>query len=100
MAGVAVPHGRQSSAQTQSTGPGVVMSAVMRNGRRLAAVLATASTLVAASLLVATPAHAAVLFSDDFEQPTVNVFLAGPPNAMQLPANATFNGIPCPVSLA
>ena len=52
------------------------MSAVMRNGRRLATVLAAASTLVAASLLVSAPAHAAVLFSDDFEQPTVNVWLA------------------------
>jgi hypothetical protein len=52
------------------------MSVVMRNGRRLAAVLAAAATLVAASLLVSAPAHAAVLFSDDFEQPTVNVWLA------------------------
>jgi hypothetical protein len=49
-----------------------------RTARRLAAVLATAGTLVAASLLVSTPAHAAVLFSDDFEQPTVNVWLTGP----------------------
>lgn len=52
------------------------MSTVMSNGRRSAAVLAAASTLVAASLLVSAPAHAAVLFSDDFEQPTVNVWLA------------------------
>src|SRR5437763_15771205 len=54
------------------------MSPVSTNGRRLAAVLAAAATIVAASLLVATPAHAAVLFSDDFEQPTVNVWWAGP----------------------
>ncbi|MEN3307138.1 MAG: pectate lyase [Micromonosporaceae bacterium] len=53
------------------------MPSVFRNGRRLAAVLAAAGTLVAASLLVSTPAHAAVLFSDDFDQPTVNVWLAG-----------------------
>jgi hypothetical protein len=54
------------------------MSPVLRNTRHLAAVLTAAITLVAASLLVSTPAHAAVLFSDDFEQPTVNVWLSGP----------------------
>ena len=53
------------------------MPTALRHGRRLAAVLAAAGTLVAASLLVSTPAHAAVLFSDDFEQSTVNVWLAG-----------------------
>jgi hypothetical protein len=54
------------------------MSAVLTKGRRLAAVLLATSTLVAAALLVSAPAHAAVLFSDDFEQPTVNVWLSGP----------------------
>ncbi len=53
------------------------MPPILRSGRRLAAIIAAAGTLVAASLLVSTPAHAAVLFSDDFEQPTVNVWLAG-----------------------
>jgi hypothetical protein len=43
----------------------------------LVAVLAAAGTLLAASLLASPPAHAAVLFADDFEQPTVNVWLAG-----------------------
>jgi hypothetical protein len=53
------------------------MSPVLSSARRLATVLATAGTLAAASLMVAAPAHAAVLFSDDFEQPTVNLWLAG-----------------------
>ncbi len=53
------------------------MPSAFRGGRRLCAVLAAAGTLLAASLLVAPPAHAAVLFADDFEQRTVNVWLAG-----------------------
>jgi hypothetical protein len=53
------------------------MPPVLTGARRSVAVLAATCTLVAASLLVSTPAHATVLFSDDFEQPTVNVWLAG-----------------------
>ncbi len=45
--------------------------------RRLAALVATAVGIVAAVVLVPTPAHAAVLFADDFEQPTLNVWLGG-----------------------
>ena len=46
-------------------------------GRTLAAVIGAAVGLTASIALSATPATAAVLFSDDFEQLTVNVWLTG-----------------------
>jgi hypothetical protein len=54
------------------------MSTLFPNRRRLtAALLACAAAVTAGLALGSAPAHAAVLFSDDFEQPTQNVWLAG-----------------------
>ncbi|MBV1850051.1 cellulose binding domain-containing protein [Catellatospora tritici] len=52
------------------------MSRTTRYRRALAAALAVCG-LAAANVLTAAPAQAAVLFADDFEQPTVNVWLTG-----------------------
>src|SRR5262245_23162256 len=50
------------------------MSKLSSGRRRAAALILTAAALVSGVVLTTTPASAAVLFSDDFEQPTANVW--------------------------
>ncbi|MDI1462903.1 cellulose binding domain-containing protein [Catellatospora sp. KI3] len=53
------------------------MSKVIRYRRVLTAALLACGLAVGTGLLAAAPAQAAVLFADDFEQPTANIWLTG-----------------------